>query len=210
MARRLVQIPVTLRPAAVPALPDAEIKAILRGADDLIARGGRTLLGLVLKGSQNAKIRELGLQKSPVSGFFRDLPLAAIGSKIDWLIEHDYLRLEYFGRLPLLVYAPRGWEIERETYAEERFAQLERLAAEARASYDMTYLKDGTREVIMLLLDKVEMRGDLRFIPVLESWAAIDYRKVRARIATVIQSLERRCGDGARPSDPLPPGGSTT
>jgi hypothetical protein len=39
--------------------------------------------------------------------------------KIDWMIKHSYLDIEYSGRLPLLVFTDRGWDIEREQRAEE-------------------------------------------------------------------------------------------
>ena len=57
--------------------------------------------------------------------------------------------------------------------------------------YDMTYLKDRNRGMILLLLDKVEASGDRKYIPILEAWAEIDYKKVRRRIRGVIDALER-------------------
>lgn len=36
-------------------LPEADIRAILRAADELIATGGRTLLAKILKGSREKK-----------------------------------------------------------------------------------------------------------------------------------------------------------
>ena len=41
-----------LNPANLRELPREDIVAILRAADDMIARGGRTLLARVLKGSR--------------------------------------------------------------------------------------------------------------------------------------------------------------
>ena len=49
---------------------------------------------------------------------------AEVEARVDWMILNDYLDIEYDYRLPLLVYTPRGWEIEKETYAEELFQQL--------------------------------------------------------------------------------------
>ena len=60
----------------------------------------------------------------------------------------------------------------------------------------MSDLKDRNREVIWRLLEKIEASGDLRYIPALEAWEPIDYRKVRARIRSVIRSLR---GENAVP-----------
>ena len=53
----------------------------------------------------------------------------------------------------------------------------------------MSDLKDRNREVIWRLLEKIEASGDRRYIPALEAWEPIDYRKVRARIRGVIRVL---------------------
>jgi len=55
----------------------------------------------------------------------------------------------------------------------------------------MTYLKDRNREMILLLLDKVEATGDTRYIPILEAWKEIDYKKVGKRINQVIKVLKK-------------------
>ncbi|MGV8150026.1 MAG: hypothetical protein ACLKAN_13595 [Alkaliphilus sp.] len=50
-------------------------------------------------------------------------------------------------------------------------------------------LKDRNREMIFLLLNKIQATGDKRFIPLLEAWAEIDYKKARKRIGKVIATL---------------------
>jgi len=104
MGRKVRRVPVYLDIGGISDLPFEEIKAILRGADDLIMRGGRSLLAKVLKGSKEKRVRELNLDKSPVYGYFRNLTIEEIKAKIDWVIENGYLRIEYDYRLPLLVY----------------------------------------------------------------------------------------------------------
>jgi len=52
---------------------------------------------------------------------------AEIASRIDSVLEKGYLEIEYSSRLPVIVYTEKGWEIERETYAEELFQKLEDL-----------------------------------------------------------------------------------
>lgn len=192
MSRRITHTRVYLHPAKTKDLPIQEVKAILRGADGLIARGGRTLLSKILKGSTEKKILQLGLDRSPAYGFFQDLPTEQVLEKIDWLIKNYYLQYEYDGRLPLLVYTPKGWEIERETYAEELFRGFMQMIEEGQTEYDMAYLKDRNRGMILLLLDKLETRGDKRFVQLLRSWERVDYKKVRQRIQAVIRVIENR------------------
>ncbi len=43
--------------------------------------------------------------------------------------------------------------------------------------------------MILLLLEKIEATGDRRFIPLLKTWADIEYRKVRTAINRVIAAL---------------------
>ncbi len=167
-----------------------EIKWILRGADDLIMSGGRTLLAKVLKGSKVKKIFELGLDKNPAYGHFNDHTIEEITAKIDWTILNGYMDIEYDYRLPLLMYTRKGWEIEMETYTDELLAEFDRLLSGGQKHFLMTHLKDRNREMILLLLDKVEESGDTKYIPLLKDWAKIDYKKVIKRIHSVIRNIE--------------------
>jgi len=53
----------------------------------------------------------------------------------------------------------------------------------------MSYLKDRNRGMIMLLLDKVEATGDPKYIPLLEAWQQIDYKRFTERIRQVVNHL---------------------
>jgi len=55
MGKKVRRVPVYLDAKGISHLPFEEIKSILRGADDLIMRGGRGLLVKVLKGSKENK-----------------------------------------------------------------------------------------------------------------------------------------------------------
>ena len=178
-----------LKPAEVTALREEEIVAILRAADDMVGRGGRTLLTSVLRGSREKSVLAHGLEANPSYGYYRDLSKDEAGSRVDWMITHDYLAIEYAGRLPVIVFTPTGWEIEKETMAQEFLRELDALAV-AGPPFDMSHLKDRDRGMIHLLLDKVEASGRRELIPLLEAWAAIDYQKVRSRIHSVIRSLD--------------------
>lgn len=113
MGKKVYRIPVHLDADGVEALPFDDVKAILRGADDLIMRGGRSMLGQILKGSRRKRLLELGLDQSPVFGYYRNLDEREILARIDWVILEDHLRIEYDYRLPLLVYTKTGWDIEK-------------------------------------------------------------------------------------------------
>ena len=127
-----------------------EIKWILRGADDLIMSGGRTLLAKVLKGSKVKKIFELGLEKTPAYGHYNDHTIEKITAKIDWTILNGYMDIEYDYRLPLLIYTRKGWEIEMETYTDELLAEFDRLLSSGQKRFLMTHLKDKNREMILI------------------------------------------------------------
>jgi hypothetical protein len=169
-------------------LSDGEIAAVLRAADTMIARGGRTQLSKVLKGSREKIILEHGLDLCPAYGFYRSVPLDEILRRIDWMIENEYLQITYNGRLPVVVFTGRGWAIEVETMAKELVGMFE-VRLDNGPPYDFSELKDRNRQMIFLLLDKLEASGRPEFIPLLEAWAGIEYAKVRARIASVIRTL---------------------
>jgi len=190
MSRRREQVQFRLDPGDVKDLPECEIAAILRGADDLITQGGRTMLTKVLKGSRDKKVLKLGLDQSPVYGHYSSLSQADILARIDWVISSGYLGIEYEGRLPVLVYTEDGWAIERETCARELLKGLDRLLAKG-PPYDMGYLKDRNRGMILRLLELIEESGNPSYIPLLGAWAEIDYQKVRKRINAVIRSLDK-------------------
>jgi hypothetical protein len=188
VSRRKQRVPYRLDATGVGRLTAEEIAVILRGADTMIARGGRTQLSKLLKGSREASVLEHGLDRCPSYGYYRERSLDDVLRRVDWMIKNGYLQIEYQGRLPVLVFTPAGWAIEVETMAAELFRGFDaRLAAGP--PYDFFDLKDRNREMILLLLDKLEASGRPELIPLLEEWAAIDYAKVRARIAKTIRTL---------------------
>jgi hypothetical protein len=190
MSRKVRRVRYALDTRGIESLPDGEIAAILRGADDLTMSGGRNLLAKVLKGSRAKVVLDLGLEASPVYGYYAHLTLPEVLARVDWMIVHDYLAIEYDYRLPLLRYTSRGWEIERHTYAEELLRGFDDTIARG-GPYEMSYLKGRARDMILALLDKVEQTGDAKYIPLLEVWAKVDYKKVRSRIRQVINRLEQ-------------------
>jgi len=169
-------------------LSDDEMKAILRAADELIAVGGRSMLSKILKGSNDKKVLEHGLNQCPAYGYYRDLTLQEITNRVDWMIKNGYLEIEYRDRLPMLIFSEIGWEIERETYAEELLQKLVGLLDEKDFNYVLE-LKDRNRGMILLLIEKIKMTGNARFIPLLKAWKEIEYKKVQHEIQGVIDYL---------------------
>jgi len=188
MSRKKTRVRYKLDSGDVNYLSNEEIRAILRAADDIITVGGRTLLATILKGSKDKKIYEYKLDQCPVYGYYRDLTLQTITNRIDWMIKKGYLNIEYFGRLPMLVFSEKGWEIERETYAEELLQKLTKLL-EVKEYGFLRELKDRNRGMILLLIEKIRQTGNIRFIPLLKAWKEIEYKKVQAAIQNAINYL---------------------
>lgn len=188
MSRKKQRVRFKLDSGDIRHLSIEEIKAILRAADELIATGGRSMLAKILKGSKDKKVIEYGLDKCPVYGYYQELTIQEITYRIDWMIKKGYLEIEYRNRLPVLIFSDIGWEIERETYAEELLRDLAKLLD----GKDYTYvqeLKDRNRGMILLLIEKIKLTGNARFIPILKAWKEIEYKKVQAEIQRVIDYL---------------------
>lgn len=189
MSRRSRRIQVDLNVRGLTDIPDSELHAILRGADDIIGQGGRSLLTNILRGSKSKPVLENGLDESPVYGYFRHLSRDDTLARIDWAILNKYLRIEYGAHLPVLVFTDKGWEIAREIRANELLQGI--LAAVGDGPpYRMQHLKDRDRSMILLLLDKIEETREAKVIPALHAWKESDYKKVRRRINQVIRRLE--------------------
>ncbi|MGM0901740.1 MAG: RQC-minor-1 family DNA-binding protein [Bacillota bacterium] len=169
-----------------------EIKVILRAADEIIGQGGRTLLAKILKGSREKKVLQLELDKCPVYGYFKSESIDSITDKIDWMIDFDFLTIQYSGKLPMIVYTERGWHIESNQYADELLLEWKEWIKQGKLDPDMTYLKDRNREMILLMLEKVKESGNQSFIPYLKCWENIEYKKVKEAIRTTIKALENQ------------------
>jgi len=188
MSRKAQRVRYHLDPKDVKLLSRDDLIAILRAADPLIMSGGRNMLAKILKGSKDKKLLDLGLDACPVYGYFKALSISDIIARIDWTILHGYLAIEYDYRLPLLAYTELGWEIEKDTYSSELLDLLGKIADKGEET-DLSFLKDRNRKMIFMLLDKISATGNRKFIPVLERWKQVDYKKVRQRITEVIAEM---------------------
>lgn len=191
MSKKVRRVPVSLDAGEIKDLPQEDIRMILRGADELISTGGRSMLAKILKGSKDKKIFEYKLNECPAYGYYQDMKLDDISKCIDWMIKKDYLRIEYDYRLPLLVFSEKGWQIEKETFAQEIYQRicLDVKENKARVIFEM---KEVNRQVVMRVLDKIEKDGTEEFLPYLEAWKMLEVKKVAARIAEVENKISRR------------------
>ena len=191
MSKKVRRVPDSLDAGEIKDLPQEDIRMILRGADELISTGGRSMLAKILKGSKDKKIFEYKLNECPAYGYYQDMKLDDISKCIDWMIKKDYLRIEYDYRLPLLVFSEKGWQIEKETFAQEIYQRmcLDVKENKARVIFEM---KEVNRQVVMRVLDKIEKDGTEEFLPYLEAWKMLEVKKVAARIAEVENKISRR------------------
>lgn len=173
-------------------LPEHELWAILRAADSIIAEGGRTLLSKILKGSKERKLLDLGLDRNPSYGFYRDLSLEQIMDKVDHMIRTGFLEIEKQGKLPTIVFSSHGWVIERERRAEEFLREWDRWIENNIIPISMEYLKERNRGMIFLFLYKILCSENKKYIPFLTLWKHIDFKKVQAEIRHVIEALKQR------------------
>lgn len=191
MSKKVRRVPVVLDAGEIKDLPLEDIRMILRGADELISTGGRSMLAKILKGSKDKKIFEYKLNECPAYGYYQDMKLDDISKCIDWMIKEDYLRIEYDYRLPLLVFSEKGWQIEKETFAQELYQRM-CLDVEEKKARVLFEMKEVNRQVVMCVLDKIEKEGTEEFLPYLEAWKMLEVKKVAARIAEVEKKISKR------------------
>lgn len=191
MSKKVRRVPVVLDAGEIKDLPQEDIRMILRGADELISTGGRSMLAKILKGSKDKTIFKHKLNECPAYGYYQDMKLDDISKCIDWMIKEDYLRIEYDYRLPLLVFSEKGWQIEKETFAQELYQRM-CLDVEEKKARVIFEMKEVNRQVVMCVLDKIEKEGTEEFLPYLEAWKMLEVKKVAARIAEVEKKISKR------------------
>lgn len=191
MSKKVRRVPVILDAGEIKDLPQEDIRMILRGADALISTGGRSMLAKILKGSKDKTIFKYKLNECPAYGYYQDMKLDDISKCIDWMIKKDYLRIEYDYRLPLLVFSEKGWQIEKETFAQELYQRM-CLDVEEKKARVLFEMKEVNRQVVMCVLDKIEKDGTKEFLPYLEAWKMLEVKKVAARIAEVENKISKR------------------
>ena len=191
MSRKVRRVPVILDAGEIGDLPWEDIRMILRGADELISTGGRSMPAKILKGSKDKKILEYKLNECPAYGYYHDMKLDDISKCIDWMIKKDYSRIKYNYRLLLLVFSEKGWEIEKETIAEELYQRV-CLDIKEKNACVIFEMKEVNRQGVMLVLDKIEKDGTEEFLTCLETWKLLEVKKVAVRITEVEYAIKNR------------------
>lgn len=144
-----------------------------------------------MKGSKERKLLELGLDRNPSYGYYKDLTLEQIMDKVDHMIRTGFLEREINGKYPTIIFTSRGWAIEKERRAEEFVQEWDRWLENNVIPLNMEYLKDRNRGLIFLFLYKILYSRNKKFIPFLTLWECIDYKKVQVEIRNVIQALKK-------------------
>ena len=190
MSRKVQRVRYELDPKNIKKLSPEELQAILRGADELIGSGGRSLLVKILKGSHAQEVLKLHFDQCPVYGYFQHQSADEVLARIDRAILDGYLKVVYDYRLPVLVFTDAGWEIEKGTFANELLAGFDNLLTTSQPPYDLSYLKERNRSLIWHLLDKIQASGNPKYLPLLEAWEQIDYKKVKQRIQQIMRKIK--------------------
>jgi len=176
--------------SAAPAVPtDAELRAIVRGADALVMRAGRTMLALILKGSRSRSVLARGFDGLPVYGALAHLSIKAIRDRVDWAIAQGFLQIERDRGADLLCLGPAGWELDRQIYAAEIWRDFECKAAEPFQLGDYMYLQEINPEILTQVLDDVRRRRAVHLLPVLAAWRGFAGPPVQRRIDRVVGVL---------------------
>ena len=171
---------------------EKDVSMVLRAADEIIFRRGRTMLAKILKGSKDKKIIELQLDQAPSYGYFHHLSIEEITKIVDWMIVNDYLDIDYDGRFPLIIFSARGWERYKPVYVEELFLKI-LLSNVDQTDDNINQLKQTNRQVVEMLLRRIGNSGNNQFIELLIKWEAIEVKKVRALINNAISKLKLEC-----------------
>ena len=168
---------------------EEDIKKILRAADDIITLAGRNMLAKILKGSRDKKLLEKELDKNPSYGYYKELKMEEITTIIDWMIVNDYLNIDYFGRLPMIVFSPKGWDCYKPVYVEELY-YLIALVDLCDCEELIELMKNTNRQVVKILLTKIGESRNISFIRFLRKWEIEEVKKVRIMINGTINKLK--------------------
>lgn len=170
-------------------LSEEDIKNILRAADDIIFVAGRTMLAKILKGSKDKKLLDKQLELCPGYGYYNELTIEEITKKIDWMIVNDYLDIDYNGRLPMIIFSDKGWETYKPVYTNELYNKILNVDEDTRDVL-IEELTKTNREVIIMMILKIESSKNIGFIRFLTKWETLEVKKVRQKINGAIVKLK--------------------
>ncbi len=165
-----------------------EHECILRGAWQVAAKGGRSQLSLLLKGSKNKSVLKHGLDQSPVYGKLSYLTIEEIENRIDQLIRKGELRTEFLGDLPLILLTDQSW-LRIQPWAHEYECRLA-ASADARGLTDiLNDWRNRRREEQHQLLKAMASTQREPARRVLQAWYGLAGKEMRSKIDTALSTL---------------------
>ena len=185
---------------------------ILRGASEIAAKGGRSQLALLLKGSKDKNLLKHGLNRSEAYGKLSILTIEEIENRIDHLIRQGQLRMGFFGDLPLIIMTGGAWE-EVRSWSNAQECCRAAAASDRELSDILLQWRNHPRSEQLHLLDAAALL--LTLIPRSASFehgilsparkCALELRR-RCRSAPLwIRTTIQSSAEGAGQSEALPP-----
>ena len=165
-----------------------ERECILRGAWQVAAKGGRSQLSLLLKGSKNKSVLKHGLDQSPVYGKLSYLTIEEIENRIDQLIRKGELRTEFFGDLPLILLTDQSW-LHIQPWAHEYECHLAASTDARKLTEILKNWRNRRREEQHQLLEAMASTERESAKRVLQAWHGLAGKEMRSRIETTLSRL---------------------
>jgi hypothetical protein len=175
-------------PAETLPLTAEEYDYILQGAWQIAAKGGRSQLALLLKGSRNETILKHQLDQSPVYGKLSHLTIEEIENRVDQLIRKGELRTEFFGNLPFILLSNESW-VRVQPWAHHYECQLAVSANTRRLTDILINWRSRRREEQYQLLDAILLFERDSARRVLHAWRELSGKEMRSRIQATLSKL---------------------
>src|SRR5215467_7324902 len=169
-------------------LTTEEHECILRGAWQVAAKGGRSQLSLLLKGSKNKSVLKHGLDQSPVYGKLSYLTIEEIENRIDQLIRKGELRTEFFGDLPLILLTDQSW-LHIQQWAHEYECHLAASADARTLTEILNNWRNRRRQEQHQLLEAMASTERASARRVLQAWHGLAGKEMRFNIETTLSTL---------------------
>ena len=173
---------------------DDERRLILEVADELVYEAGRTTLALALRGSKSKKLARFAVHNLPGYGRYRGMPEDEVLARIDQLVRDGILAIQPSPEgFPLLAYTPQGLELSENLTAQRWLAQMRAHLPDDPPfhppfAYDL--MPNRNTRTLYRVIDAILAEADAAWLPMLRYWSSGEVKKVRAKLAPLIQPLE--------------------
>ena len=165
-----------------------EHECILHGAWQVQAKGGRSQLSLLLKGSKNKAVLKHRLDQSPVYGKLSYLTIEEIENRIDQLIRRGELRTEFFGDLPLILLTDQSW-LRIQPWAHAYESQLAASADARRLTEILDNWHNRRRDEQLQLLDAIASTERESARRALQAWHGLAGKEMRSKIESILSTF---------------------